>query len=56
MVMNDTRLVIEWLDGQTSVKPGGLAALGYCMGGGYALSAAGTFPNRVVVAASFHGQ
>jgi carboxymethylenebutenolidase len=32
-----------------------MAALGYCMGGGYALSAAGTFPDRVVVAASFHG-
>jgi len=28
---------------------------GYCMGGGYALSASGTFPDRVVVAASFHG-
>jgi carboxymethylenebutenolidase len=55
MVMRDTRLVIDWLDGQPSVKHGALGALGYCMGGGYALSAAGTFPDRVVVAASFHG-
>ena len=55
MVMRDTRLVIEWLDGHPSVRHGGLGALGYCMGGGYALSAAGTFPERVVVAASFHG-
>jgi carboxymethylenebutenolidase len=55
MVMRDTRLVIAWLDEQSSVKRGGIAALGYCMGGGYALSAAGTFPDRVVVAASFHG-
>jgi len=55
MVMRDTRLVVVWLDDQTSVKKGGLAALGYCMGGGYALTAAGTFPDRVVVAASFHG-
>ena len=55
MVMRDTRLVLTWLDDQTSVKKGGVAALGYCMGGGYALSAAGTFPDRVVVAASFHG-
>lgn len=54
-VMSDTRLVIAWLDGQPSVKKGAIAALGYCMGGGYALSAAGTFPDRVVVAASFHG-
>jgi carboxymethylenebutenolidase len=32
-----------------------MAALGYCMGGGFALSAAGTFPERVAAAASFHG-
>lgn len=55
MIMRDTRAVIAWLDQQPTVKRGGLGALGYCMGGGYALSAAGTFPNRVVVAASFHG-
>jgi carboxymethylenebutenolidase len=55
MVMRDTRLVIAWLDGQAFVKRGAMAALGYCMGGGYALSAAGTFPDRIVVAASFHG-
>jgi carboxymethylenebutenolidase len=54
-VMRDTQLVIAWLEEQPSVKRGALAALGYCMGGGYALSAAGTFPDRVVVAASFHG-
>lgn len=54
-VMRDTRLVIEWLDEQPSVTRGGMAALGYCMGGGYALSAAGTFPDRIVVAALFHG-
>jgi carboxymethylenebutenolidase len=55
MVMRDTALVIAQLDQYPSVKRGGLGALGYCMGGGYALSAAGTFPDRVVVAASFHG-
>ena len=31
------------------------AVMGYCMGGGYALTAAGTFPSRVAAAASFHG-
>jgi carboxymethylenebutenolidase len=55
MVMRDTGLIIAWLDEQPSVRRSGMAALGYCMGGGYALSAAGTFPDRVVVAASFHG-
>jgi carboxymethylenebutenolidase len=55
MVMRDTGLVIAWLGEQSFVKRNGMAALGYCMGGGYALSAAGTFPDRIVVAASFHG-
>jgi carboxymethylenebutenolidase len=55
MVMRDTRVVIAHLDRHPSVRPQSLASLGYCMGGGYALSAAGTFPDRVVVAASFHG-
>ena len=31
------------------------AITGYCMGGGYALAAAGNFPDRVVAAASYHG-
>ena len=55
MVMRDTSLVIAQLDRHPLVKRNGLGALGYCMGGGYSLSAAGTFPERVVVAASFHG-
>jgi carboxymethylenebutenolidase len=55
MIMDDTRVVIERLDQHPRVRRGTLGALGYCMGGGYALSAAGTFPDRIVVAASFHG-
>lgn len=55
MVMDDTRLVIERIDIHPSVRRGAWGTVGYCMGGGYALSAAGTFPGRVVVAASFHG-
>jgi len=55
MVMEDTRLVIERIDTHPSVRRGAWGTVGYCMGGGYALSAAGVFPERVVVAASFHG-
>ena len=55
MVMRDTGVLIEWLDGHRQVRRGAFAALGYCMGGGYALSAAGTFPDRFGVAVSFHG-
>lgn len=54
-VMRDTAAVINWLDRSSSVRRGPMGVVGYCMGGGYALSAAGTFPDRVAVAASFHG-
>jgi carboxymethylenebutenolidase len=55
LVMRDTAAVIGLLDRTPSVRKGAFGAVGYCMGGGYALSAAGTFPDRVAAAASFHG-
>jgi carboxymethylenebutenolidase len=55
MVMRDTAAVLKHLDTLPAAKRSPIGALGYCMGGGYALAAAGTFPNRVGVAASFHG-
>ena len=55
MVMRDTAAVLAYLDTMPPVARSPLGALGYCMGGGYALAAAGTFPDRVAVAASFHG-
>lgn len=54
-VMADTREVLAHLDGRSDVKAGPAGTLGYCMGGGYALLAAGTFPGRIAAAASFHG-
>jgi carboxymethylenebutenolidase len=54
MVMRDTAAVIDFVNGSPGVT-GKLGVVGYCMGGGYALSAAGTFPERVSAAASFHG-
>jgi carboxymethylenebutenolidase len=54
-VMGDTAVVVEHLDGRPDVVAGPIGALGYCMGGGYALLTAGTFPDRVAAAASFHG-
>jgi carboxymethylenebutenolidase len=55
MVMRDTSVVIDRLAARPTVRPGPMAALGYCMGGGYALSAAATFPDTFGLAASFHG-
>lgn len=54
-VMSDTRAFLDFLAAQTDVKPGGIGVTGYCMGGYLALSAAGTYPEHVVAAASFHG-
>ena len=55
MVMRDTAALLAHLDTLPTVKRSSMGALGYCMGGGYALAAAGTFPDRIAVAASFHG-
>ena len=54
-VMRDTGAILPWLDAHDDAAGGPIGVVGYCMGGGYALSAAGTFPDRVLVAASFHG-
>jgi carboxymethylenebutenolidase len=55
MAMRDTAALLAHLDTLPTVKRSSMGALGYCMGGGYALAAAGTFPDRMAVAASFHG-
>ena len=54
-VMRDSAAVLAMIDAQPRARKGPLGVVGYCMGGGFALSAAGTFPDRVAAAASFHG-
>lgn len=54
-IMSDTRAFLDFLAAQPDVKPGGIGTTGYCMGGLMSLTAAGTYPDRVVAAASFHG-
>jgi carboxymethylenebutenolidase len=53
--MRDTRAFLDWLPSQQKAKSDKVGVTGYCMGGGIALRAAGTFPNRIAAAASFHG-
>jgi len=53
-VMSDTRAFLDYLAAEPDVKAGGIGVTGYCMGGVMAMTAAGTFPDRIVAAAAFH--
>ena len=54
-LMSDTEAFLGFLASERAVRPGGVATTGYCMGGAASLSAAGTYPDRIVAAASYHG-
>lgn len=52
---DDTGALLAYLETRPDVKDRKVGTVGFCMGGGMALTAAGRFPDRVVAAASFHG-
>ncbi len=54
-IMSDTRAFLDYLAAQPDVKRGGIGTTGYCMGGLMSLTAAGTYPDRIVATASYHG-
>ncbi len=54
-IMRDTSVFLDYLAAQPDVKPGGIGTTGYCMGGLLSLTAAGTYPDRIAAAASYHG-
>lgn len=54
-IMSDTRAFLDFIAAQPDVKPGGIGTTGYCMGGLMSLTAAGTYPESIVAAASYHG-
>jgi carboxymethylenebutenolidase len=54
-IMADTKAFLDYLAAQPDVKPGAIGITGYCMGGLMALTAAGTYPDRIAAAASYHG-
>ncbi len=54
-VMSDTAAFLDYLASQPEAMPGGIGTTGYCMGGLMSLTAAGTYPDRIVAAASYHG-
>ena|SRR5215472_12653859 len=54
-IMSDTDAHLGYLEGRDDVKKGGVGTTGYCLGGIMSLTAAGTYPDRIVAAASYHG-
>ena len=53
MTASDTKAFLAALDDAGAT--GKVGAVGYCFGGGRAITAAAVYPDRVVAAASFHG-
>jgi len=51
----DTGAFLAYLDTRDDVAGKKVGTTGYCMGGGMSLAAAGTYPDRIAAAASFHG-
>ena len=51
----DTAAFLAYLDLRDDVASNKIGTVGFCMGGGMALTVAGFYPDRVVAAASFHG-
>lgn len=53
--MSDMAAFLDYLDHAPDARADSIGVVGYCMGGRLALTAAGTYPDRVAVAASYHG-
>jgi carboxymethylenebutenolidase len=51
----DTAAFLAYIDGRKDVAGTKVGTTGYCMGGAISLFVAGTYPDRIAVAASFHG-
>jgi carboxymethylenebutenolidase len=51
----DAKASLDYLAGQSEVKPGPVGITGYCMGAGVVMRVAGAFPDRVAAAGGFHG-
>ncbi|WP_299845883.1 dienelactone hydrolase family protein [uncultured Jannaschia sp.] len=51
----DTAPILSCADALSDVRGTKIGTIGFCMGGGMAIATAGTYPDRVAAAASFHG-
>ncbi len=53
-VMRDTKSFLTYLSSQPNVRDAKIGTTGYCLGGRLSIAAAGTFPDRIAAAASYH--
>lgn len=53
--LRDAGVYLEHLARDSRVRPGPIGIVGYCLGGSLAVRTAAAYPERVAVAASFHG-
>jgi carboxymethylenebutenolidase len=51
----DSAAFLAYLNSRSDVRGDKVGAVGFCMGGGMAIAAAGTRPDRFAAVASFHG-
>jgi carboxymethylenebutenolidase len=51
----DTAVFLAYLGTRADVQGDKVGAVGFCMGGGMAIAAAGSYPDRFAAVASFHG-
>ncbi|MFI5235021.1 MAG: dienelactone hydrolase family protein [Gemmatimonadales bacterium] len=54
-IMSDAGALLDYLAAESDVKPGEIGTTGYCWGGLMSLTAAGTYPDRIIATASYHG-
>jgi carboxymethylenebutenolidase len=54
-VMRDMPTLLSSLRGRADVRDGGIGVTGYCLGGRLSMTAAGTYPDEIAAAASYHG-
>jgi carboxymethylenebutenolidase len=55
MVVDDTGAILAFLRRGEPVRPGGVGAIGYCMGGRHVMCVAGHYPGDITASASLHG-
>jgi carboxymethylenebutenolidase len=52
---SDAGTFLAYLDTRSDIAGSKVGTTGYCMGGGMSLTTAGTYPDRIAAAASYHG-